>query len=415
MVLKRFLIPLGIVVLIIFFSIKVYISRQSAFSSKSKLEKSINTYQQSNSDENSFVQTLTDIDKPMNIDLSIFAPFFYWSSVDENRLVLKQFTKDNKEIIYKSIEKQINKNDPQGRIIKEEKVSRNRDKLAFITEKIEDNIKYEVVEIFDTKTESISTYENRANDELSSGLVIYRDSWSPNDKYFYYLFSGEYEKDYNIWVINLNNKSSKILLNGYGIHILGWINDNQLAFYKQPKSGQKELNIYSVDVRNSNTKKIGFCDSSWLNRCLRTNFAFPEDGILFSENSNTTNIYLYNYQDQSELLINDILHEEQFVHAHINAFSPDKGYMYFYIQKNYANQQPEKAGTYEYNLSGEYFRHISKDEYLYILWGDSSDRKGSTILLKGKGYNENKYYLHPIDSFDIHPVEIPEKIIEFIN
>jgi hypothetical protein len=353
-------------------------------------------------------KTLPNIGEPKEIDLSNFAPFYYWSSAGNDQLMLTKYAKDNSEIKYESLIKKdtgLNTQDPGIQFIS---VNSKSDKVMLSFNKISDGINTSILKIFDTVTEEMQDFENESTINIAGTHVFFNNPWSPSGTHFYYLYSSDYEEDHNIWVIDVKDGDRKKLLNGYAINVLGWVDDYTLAYYEYPNPEQKELIIYSVDVRSGVRNSIGSCNKIWFYKCLKADYTALEDGLLFLENPNTTRIYKYDFQEGSGILINDILYEEQFTSAKIKGFSPNKNIMYFYIFESHTNIQPEKGGLYEYNIVGDYFRYIAKKDLKPILWDKISQQ---TVLFKGKG--EREYYIHPVDSFDINTAKIPEKIIEF--
>lgn len=350
-------------------------------------------------------KALTDLDEEMELDLKKFAPFFFWQRKNENTLELAKFKVDGTVDTFETVTKTEKKNLGYTKIVP----SHDYTIIGAALEVLKAEKYSNFLVLFDTKTKNEDTFPLDLRN-TSSDIVLYNDAWSTNDGYLYYLISSEDESSHNFWVINVKNKTNTKLLNGYNIRVVGWINDKTLAYYDTQSNKENKLVINSIDVETANVKRVGYCDNIWEARCRYSDQWFPDENKVYYFNVNESNAHVYNYAEQSNTLLFNILSNEEFARASSRGFSPHRSFLYLNLRQSYTDKQPFEAGLYEYYIANDSWRHISTSDYYTVLWPKFRD---SMVLLKDP--KAEKYYLHPTNTFDIHPVKVPSNIIEFVS
>ena len=389
---KIFYVLLGVLQLgVLFISVLLAFYTYTMYENVSQKVKLFSTSPESNVSERQ-----TDIDEKKDIDWESFAPFYFWRKSENDTLVLSKYSSDGSITDYDSVRK-IEK--PVGccdiTVIPES----NSNKLLVME-------KQTTAYIFDTANSSKKYID--IHPEVYGNVLF--GNWSPDGKYIYYLFSADDEENNNYWVINSTTLSQKILLNGYSIEVLGWVNNYSLAYYKHAPnaSNTQKLNIYSIDVRSGKISTIGYCDSIWTNKCDGADYWILENNKVFYEKVNLSGLYMYDYKDQVGFELFDILSDIENSKTEIIGISPDKNHLLLHLFVTRSNFLSEKLGIYEYNLYGSYWRHITEQDLAVVLWSNS----GESVILKGRG--DDEYYIHRLESYDVNPITIPEDIVKFL-
>jgi hypothetical protein len=346
------------------------------------------------------------------LDLKLFAPFYFWLKKDGHTLELAKYDKEGETEKYASItatseDGTFDRSHMHG--YSDLVVSNDFNKLgAELIEKYGDVYSFSVV-IFNPYSDHRDIYKQDLGN-TSSNIDLHQDAWSPNDKYFYYLISSDDENNHNYWVINTDTKRITKILNGYNYRIIGWASNSLLAYYDISDHEKNKLTISAVDVTDGSIKTLGYCDNLWFNRCLTSGAWFPDENKFYYFNINESNVSVYNYVEHTSIKLFDILADTEFVSAQNDGFSPNRNFLLINLEKYYTNTQPPLTGLYEYYITNDSWRHISRNRYSAVLWNKTSDRY---VLLKE--FNKPNFFMHPTDSYDIYPVKLPAYIYDFVS